>query len=107
MGVKEAREIERLMLTKDQIIEVLDAIIKVWKRNAKANAKLLLSMYALKAAIKIVPDSILEEIWFKVMTAFFELRQLNDAVRLTGEMPNAQFFVDRMVEKIRRGDLGS
>lgn len=99
--------VERLMLTKEQITDVIDAIVKVWRREPLKNAKLIISMVALRGAIAIVPDSILQEIWHKVMTAFMELYQLNEMKRLTGEMPDAQFFVDRLVEKIRRGDFGS
>lgn len=100
-------EIERLMLSKEQIVEVLNAIMDIWRREPLKNAKLILAMLALRSAIQITPEPLLQVIWHKVMTAFNELYALNEMMRLKGEMPNAAFFVERLAEKIRRGDLGS
>lgn len=99
-------EIERLTLTKEQIKMVIKAIIKQWNKDPIANAKYILALHALLAAILVIPEETLQVIWRQVIGAFFDLYELNEMQRMAGEMPDAQFFVDRLIEKIERGEIG-
>ena len=96
---------DELHLSKAEILEVLTAIIQHWKKNRRDNWQYITSLNGLKLALSIMPDSMLRVIWSQVIRAFMELYSLSEMKRLAGERPSAAFFKDRLIEKIRSGEL--
>lgn len=102
---KKKREItfdpDMLHLTKDQIIEVIDAIIEAWERNPRANWLHIQAAKAFKVALRFVDDEALMEFWPRVVRAFDEINTASQMKRLAGEQEGAKSFFDRAIEKIR------
>ena len=96
---------EELYLSKEEILEVLNAIIQHWKKNKRANWQYITTLNGLKMALSIMPAEMLKVIWGQVIRAFMELYSLSEMKRLAGERPNASFFKDRLLDKIRSGEL--
>jgi len=105
MGRKEALDIEELRLTRDQVIDIINAIIGYWQRAPGRNWTYTNSLRGIKLAVFVMDQDTLNAIWHQVIAAFSELYTLSEMKRLAGECPNAQFFVDRLLEKIRSGEL--
>lgn len=100
-----AIKIEDLTLTKDDILDVINAIITYWKRAEGRNYSFIVALYGIKAAVLAMNEDLLRVIWSQIIRAFMELYSLSEMKRLAGESPNARFFVDRLIEKIHSGEL--
>jgi len=105
MGRKEALDVEALHLTRDQVLDIINAIIGYWQRAPGRNWTYTQALRGLKLAVIVMDEGVLNAIWRQVIAAFNELYTLNELKHMAGERPNAQFFVDRLLEKIRSGEL--
>ena len=97
--------VDDLYLEKHEILDVVDAIIQHWKKNKMANWQYIATLNGFKMALSIMPNDMLRVIWRQVITAFTELYSLSEMKRLEGERPNAKFFKDTLMAKIKSGEL--
>jgi len=98
-------DLDKLALSKDQVIEVINAIIDYWKRAEGRNYSYILALYGIRTAVMAMNDDLLRIIWHQIVRAFMELYSLSEMKRLAGESPSAQFFYETLLAKIRSGEL--
>jgi len=98
-------DLDKLYLSKSQIVEVIDAIIFYWQAQPGRNWTYTNSLRGIKMAVLIMDENILRAIWSQVIRAFMELYSLSEMKRLAGETPDAQFFYETLLRKIQSGEL--
>lgn len=64
---------DKLVLTKPEILEFCDRVLKKWSKNPTKNANNILAMNAVKTSILWTDDESLKAIWSEIITWTFEL----------------------------------
>lgn len=64
---------DRLVLTKNEIIEFCDKVLEKWNKNPHKNANNILAMTAVKASIVWTDEDSLKAIWSEIISWVFEL----------------------------------
>ncbi|WP_428324329.1 hypothetical protein [Nitrosopumilus sp.] len=64
---------DELMLTKTEILEFCDRVIKKWNKNPSKNTKNILAMNAVKTSVMWTDDESLKAIWREIIAWTFEL----------------------------------
>ena len=64
---------DKLELSKSEILEFCDRVIKKWNENPTKNAKNILAMNAVKTSIIWTDDESLKKIWGEIISWTFEL----------------------------------
>lgn len=72
---------DELVLTKPEILEFCDKVIKKWSKNPSKNAKNIIAMNAVKASIVWTDDESLKAIWSEIISWTFELLYENALVQ--------------------------
>ncbi len=62
-----------LVLTKQDVLEMLENIQKRWEQNKKNNWKLILSITGMKAYISFSSDETIKAIWSEIVKGFNEM----------------------------------
>ena len=73
MGKKNSFDPDKLVLTKPEILEFCDRVLKKWNKNPKKNANNILAMNAVKTSIVWTDDESLKAIWNEILAWTFEL----------------------------------
>jgi len=92
---------DMLHLSKNQILEVLDAIREAWEKNTKANWFHVLAAKSFRTAIRFMDESALTAVWPRIVRAFDEINTASQMRRLAGEQKGADNFFDVAIRKIR------
>ena len=64
---------DRLVLSKNEILEFCDRVIEKWNKQPSKNANNILAMTAVKASIVWTDDESLKAIWGEIINWVFEL----------------------------------
>ena len=62
-----------LVLTKQDVLQMLDSIEDRWKKNKKNNWKLILSINGMKAYISFSSDETIKAIWSEIVKGFNDM----------------------------------
>ena len=73
MTKKSTFEPDKLVLTKPEILEFCDRVLKKWGKNPSKNANNILAMNAVKTSIVWTDDESLKAIWGEILAWTFEL----------------------------------
>ena len=68
---------DKLNLEKKDLIAFCYTCIDDWKKNKIDNFKYILSMELLVQAVKLTPEKVLKNIWFKIIDWFGDLQYQN------------------------------
>ncbi|KAF6244753.1 hypothetical protein [Nitrosopumilus sp. b2] len=68
---------DELVLTKSEILEFCDRVIKKWNKNPSKNAKNIIAMTAVKTSVLWTDDESLKAIWNEIIAWTFELLYQN------------------------------
>ena len=68
---------DKLNLEKKDLINFCYKCIDEWKKNKIDNFKYILSMELLVQAVKLTPEKVLKDIWFKIIDWFYDLQYQN------------------------------
>ena len=71
--VKKTFDPDKLVLTKPEILEFCDRVLKKWSKNPTKNANNILAMNAVKTSIVWTDDESLKAIWSEILAWTFEL----------------------------------
>ncbi len=77
MTKKKSFDPDKLVLTKPEILEFCDKVIKRWSKNPSKNANNILAMNAVKTSILWTDDDSLKAIWAEILRWSFELLYAN------------------------------
>jgi len=73
MGKKKSFDPDRLVLTKPEILDFCDRVLKKWNKNPSKNRNNILAMNAVKTSVIWTDDESLKAIWSEILTWIFEL----------------------------------
>lgn len=76
---------DELMLSKKDILEMMDSIEDRWKKNNKSNVQFIISMEAMKVGIRLTKEEVITKIWFEIVNGFNELLYENAISKAKGE----------------------
>ena len=54
---------DKIVMTKKDILEIIDLILEQWNQNFGANWKFILGLRGIKAGIMLQPESVVRKIW--------------------------------------------
>ncbi len=54
---------DKIVMTKKDILEIIDLILQQWNQNFGANWKFILGLRGIKAGIMLQPESVVRKIW--------------------------------------------
>ena len=83
----------------------MGSVRKRWLKNKRKNIRYIVALTALKTAVQITPDMVLQVIWGDLVRLTNEMISYNAMQRLKGEMPKTADIVKIAEEKIESGDL--
>lgn len=89
---------DRLVLTKQEIVEFCDRVLEKWNKNPKANAQHIFAMDAVRMSVLWTDEDSLKAIWSKILKWAFALLYKN-AISQTKE-ENIDW--SRIMGKIKR-----
>ncbi|MFQ5781465.1 MAG: hypothetical protein ACE5GR_00245 [Nitrosopumilus sp.] len=73
MVKKKSFDPDKLVLTKPEILEFCDRVLKKWNKHPTKNANNILAMNAVKTSILWTDDESLKAIWSEILAWTFEL----------------------------------
>ena len=73
MVKKKSFDPDRLVLTKPEILEFCDRVLKKWNQEPTKNANPILAMTAVKTSVMWTDDDSLKAIWSEIMSWMFDL----------------------------------
>ena len=73
MVKKTKSDLDKLVLTKSEILEFCDRVLKKWNKNPTKNANNILAMNAVKTSIVWTDDESLKAIWREILGWTFEI----------------------------------
>jgi len=85
MTKKKVFDPDKLVLTKLEILEFCDRVLKKWNKNPTKNANNILAMNAVKTSIVWTDDESLKAIWSEILAWTFELLYENAMAQDEGE----------------------
>lgn len=71
--VKNSFDPDKLVLSKQEILEFCDRVLEKWNKNPTKNAKNILAMTAVKTSVVWTDDESLRAIWGEILNWTFEL----------------------------------
>lgn len=92
-----------LYLTKKEILEILDLIIDHWQKNKLANWVYIQTIRGIKLAVMVMDEGLLRVLWKQLIFVFNHIYKMSEMERLSGDMPRARFFIDRLKDDLRSG----
>ena len=79
---------DKLVLTKPEILEFCDRVLKKWNKNPAKNANNILAMNAVKTSVVWTDDESLKAIWSEILAWTFELLYENAMAQDDAEWGN-------------------
>lgn len=73
MVKKNSFDPDRLVLSKQEILEFCDRVLEKWNKHPTKNAKNILAMSAVKTSVVWTDDESLKAIWSEILNWTFEL----------------------------------
>jgi len=90
---------DKLVLTKDDIITLMNAISKRWSKNRTQNYKYIIGIQAMKAGIMITGEDTIQKIWSEILDGFQELLYQNALAVGKGEKEHWAFALEKVKTK--------
>ena len=97
---------ESLQISKDDLLRVVDALIRRWSKNKRANMAIIAGGHAFKLGVRAVGDSQFSELWSEMIRFSNEMIAYNEMKRLRGEFPKASEFADMFIAKFEAQEFG-
>lgn len=88
VGKKNSFNPDKLVLTKPEILEFCDRVLKKWNKNPTKNANNILAMNAVKTSVVWTDDESLKAIWSEILAWTFELLYENAMAQDDAEWGN-------------------
>lgn len=94
---------DELRLTKKDIMRIIEAVQKRWRKNKKGNRLNLMAIAAFKQGIEWTPHKQLEIIWNAMVKLTNKMIEYNAMKRMMGEMPKTEVMIDILEKEIETG----
>ena len=94
---------EQVIVTKEQVIHILDKIISRCKKNYKKNIQIISTLQGMKFGMSRVSDKEFKTTWSILVDFTNEMIIFNEVQKMKGEFPKSQEFIDIFCQKILDG----
>lgn len=94
---------DQLVLSKSDIIEMMDSISKRWSKNKTSNYKFIISIEAMKIGIRLMDEKTVGLIWYEIVNGFNELLYENAMAKAKGENETWSTTLERVKKKLKDG----
>jgi len=92
---------DELVLTKKDIMEMMDSIADRWKQDKRSNAKFIISIEAMKLGIRFTSEETLTKLWGEILRGFNELLYENAMAKAKGENEPWTKTLEKIKTKIK------
>ena len=100
MKKKEIFNPDKLVLTKQDIIDMMNSISKRWSKNRTENFQYIIGIQAMKAGIMITREDTIQKIWGEILNGFSELLYQNAIAVGKSEKERWAFALDKVKKKL-------
>ena len=99
----EAFDPDELQLEKKDIVRIIEAVQKRWRKSGFKNKVYLMGIAAFKQGILWTPDEILKYVWRDMVSLTNKMIEYNARKRMCGEMPKTAELLDMLEDEIDSG----
>jgi len=96
---------DELQLEKEDIIVIIEAVQKRWRKAGFKNKVYLMGIAAFKQGILWTPDDVLKLVWRDMVKLTNKMIEYNARMRLLGEMPKTKDLTTMLKKEIESGDF--
>jgi len=100
-----ARDFDRMAITKDDILMVMNALLRRWRRNKRKNIRFILALEGLRVGVLATPAKVVNRVWPNLMLVMVKVLELNGARLAAGQNPNMKVILDKVIREIETGDF--
>jgi len=100
-----ARDFDRMAITKDDILLVMNALLRRWRRNKRQNLRFILALEGLRVGVLATPAKVVNRVWPNLMLVMVKVLELNGARLAAGQNPNMKVILDKVIREIETGDF--
>jgi len=92
---------DELVLSKKDIIEMMDSIEDRWRQDKRSNYKFIISIEAMKLGIRMMNEDTVTKIWSEIVNGFNELLYENAIAKARGENESWSTTLDKVKTKLK------
>jgi hypothetical protein len=96
---------DELQLERKDIIRIIEAVQKRWRKSGWRNKFYLAGLAAFKQGIEWVSDDILKYVWRDLVRLTNKMMEYNAFMQMKGEMPKTESMLKIIEEEIESGDF--
>jgi len=96
---------DQLVLTKDMIRNIINAIIRRWRSGDKPPFWAIKALEAFRISLRFYSDAEINTIFKSIITCVNEMQMLNAMARMKNEMPTTKELADMVVHKMNSGEM--
>ena len=94
---------DRLVLSKDEILEFCDRVLEKWNKEPSENAQNIIAMNAVKASVFWTDEDSLKAIWGEILNWTFELMYKNALAQAKEEKAEWSPVLNKVSQKSEPG----
>jgi len=96
---------DELQLEKKDIIKIIEAVQKRWRKSGLKNRLYLMGLAAFKQGVEWVSDDIIKLVWRDMVSLTNKMIEYNARKRMMGEMPKTAEMLKMLEDEIDAGDF--
>lgn len=103
-----ARDMDRMAITKDDILLVMNALLRRWKKNKRKNIKFIFALEGLRTGVLMTPAKVINRVWPNLMVILMRVLELNGArlaAQEAGDDKAKRAILDNIIAGIEQGDF--
>lgn len=100
-----ARDFDKMAITKDDILLIMNALLRRWKKNAWKNAKFIVALEGLRAGVLITPAKVINRVWPNLILVLMKVLELNGARLAAGDNDAMKAILANVIKEIETGDF--
>lgn len=96
---------DELQLEKKDIVKIIEAVQKRWRKSGLKNKIYLMGIAAFKQGILWTPDEVLKFVWRDMVSLTNKMIEYNARKRMLGEMPKTAEMLQMLEDEIESGEF--
>lgn len=98
---------DNLVLTKKDVIEMFDGLVKRWKRypNSTLNKICIATIIGFKTGIKMTPENVVQLIWTDILKFFNKILMYNQSVKGLDDDEYMKLMFTKIKNEIKEGNF--
>lgn len=100
-----ARDFDKMAITKDDILLIMNALLRRWKRNKRRNAKFIIALEGLRIGVLATPAKIVNQVWPNLVLVLMKVLELNGARLAAGDNSAMRVILANVIREIETGSF--